>query len=62
MFLDKFRGGKGNSMYLLFIQAISINNDKEVKETGNAEENNDFSIKVCFLMPIKSFWPHFSTF
>ena len=46
-FADKFRG-KGNSMYLLFIHAISISNDKEIKETGSAEENTDFSIKVPF--------------
>eukprot|EP00111_Clytia_hemisphaerica_P002704 TCONS_00007630-protein len=46
---NKFRGGgKGNSMYLLFIQAISISNDKEIKESGNAEENNDFSIKDLY--------------
>ena len=34
-------------MYLLFIKAVSISNDKEVKE-ASTEEHSDFSIKVLF--------------
>ena len=48
-FSDNFRS-KTKSMYLLFIQAVSISNDKEIKESSKAEEHSDFSIKVLFIL------------
>jgi len=42
-------------MFLLFIDAISISNTKDVKEGGGGvdNENNEFSIKVLFIQIFK---------
>ena len=46
--LDAYRN-KDQSMYLLYIEAVSVSNNKEVNEIGKENDNSEFTIKVTFI-------------
>ena len=51
IFTDNFRN-KAKSMFLLYIHAVSISNNKDIKEGGGIDDTqtSEFSIKVMIFI------------